>query len=476
MLMGKIPKSQQAVDGVGTIPHGLLNDMILGIQERIGSSESNETILDQMETEHLRFKNVEFISGNYSIHTTSEREWLLVAEGKLEHFQPPVTQDVDARRRVPAEWWTDARQTGYLHSDVTDDKERSRRVVAQLAAENDLSVEEVIAIILYTGPMYVVYNAILERFPPQIFDLFHGGFKTTILVVDSALRKLSQKKFLSILYRGTGGRHRIPDQFWQGDGFVLPGFTSTSSNKIESLKYSGAMHHDRPHYAVFRFVAKDGKSIPAAGVKALSQFPHEQEYTVPPLSFVEPTVPIQVDIVMFEGKEVPVISATITASVQTLPSASALVTLTYLGSSLLKHATNSSTESHMWERIERHSDFVREIKKNRAPQQLLKLWAHADASTSNARIAASYASAWNFISKALLPLNHNLLVAARRPLASREDDRPSQKHKLVARSSLTTLLLLRMLAHGESTTVRELQERVARRVHTRGTIVVSNIT
>lgn len=436
-----------------------------------------------METEHLHFGNDEFISSNYSIRTTSEREWELVAEGKLEYFQHPVTQDADVRRRVPAEWWTDASQTGYLHSDVTDDKERSRRVVAQLAAENDLSVEEVIAIILYTGPMYVVYNAILERFPPQIFDLFRGGFKTTILVVDSALKKLSQKFFQGSSYRGTGGRHRVPDQFWKGDGFVLPGFTSTSSSKIESLKYSGAKHHDRPHYAVFRFEGKDGKSLPAAGVKALSQFPHEQEYIVPPLSRVDPTVPIQVDIEMFEGKEVPVISATITASVQTLPSASALVTLTYLGRSLLKHATISSTESHMWERIERHFDFVREIKKNTAPRQLLKLWAHADASTSNARIAASYASAWNKISKALLPVNHNLLVAARRPLASREDNRPSQKHKLVARSYLTTLLILRML-DGESTgapatvrgDVRKSQERVARRVHTRGTIVVSNIT
>ncbi len=260
---------------------------------------------------------------------------------------------------------------------------------------------------------------------------------------------------------------------------MLFGFTSSSSDKLESLKYSGAILHDRPHAAVFRFEAKDGKSLPAAGVQALSQFPHEKEYLFPPLSLVEPTVPLQVVTEMFAGKCVPVISATITASAHTLPSASALVTLTYLGSSFLEHTTISSTESHMWERIEQYSLFVREIKKNRTQPQLLKLWTHADASTSNARIAASHASALYFLSEVLHPLNHSLLVAARRPLASRDDDRPSQKHKLVARSSLTTLLILRMFARAEimaRKTVTDFQKHVARRVHPRETIVVSNLT
>lgn len=498
MLIGKIPQNQLAVDGVGTIPHGLFNDMTLGIQERIGVSESNATILDQMEAEHrdLRFRNVEFVSGNYSIRTDPEREWELVAAGNLKHFQHPVAQDTYIRRRVPAYWWRDESQTGYLHSNITDDNERSIRVVAQLAAENDLSVEEVIAVILYTGPMYappppalffcnsldmyVVYNAILERFPPNIFHLFDGGFNTTILVIDSALKKLSQKVFLSSSYRGTGGRHRVPDQFWNGDGFVLFGFTSTSCSKVESLKYSGALLPDRPHAAVFRFEAKDGKSLPAAGVEGLSQFPHEKEHLFPPLSLVAPTVPLQVVTEMFAGKSVPVISATITASAHTLPSASALVTLTYLGSSFLEHTTiPSTTGSRMWERIEHYSHFVREIKKNRSQPQLLKLWAHADSSTSNARVAASHATALFFLSKVLHPLDHNLLAVARRPLASREDDRPSQKHKLVARSSLATLLILRMFEHVETMarmTVTDVQKRVARRVHPRETIVVTNLT
>ncbi|MFN9939198.1 MAG: hypothetical protein ACK56I_06965, partial [bacterium] len=58
-----------------------------------------------------------------------------------------------------------------------------------------LCEEEVIAIVLYTGPMFQIYNTILRRYPAEKFKLFEEGdnqFSTTIFVLVSAVQKLSR--------------------------------------------------------------------------------------------------------------------------------------------------------------------------------------------------------------------------------------------------------------------------------------------
>ncbi len=65
----------------------------------------------------------------------------------------------------------------------------------------------VIALILYTGPMFVVYNSILRRFPLDIYTVFSRGgnlFSTTIFVLVSAVQKISTRMSLPLgtkLYR-----------------------------------------------------------------------------------------------------------------------------------------------------------------------------------------------------------------------------------------------------------------------------------
>jgi hypothetical protein len=109
---------------------------------------------------------------------------------------------------------------------------------------------EVISLLMYSGPMFEIYNAILRRFPADKFEVFNrhdNTFSTTIFVLVSAIQKLSQHMFVPQtmrLYRGFNSLD-MPDSFFDTDengcsGFVDWGFMSTSSNKAVAVKYSGA--------------------------------------------------------------------------------------------------------------------------------------------------------------------------------------------------------------------------------------------
>ena len=74
---------------------------------------------------------------------------------------------------------------------------------------------------LYTGPMFEVYNAVLRRFPKEVYERFAGGgnrFATTIHVLVSAVVKIARVMKLPPgleLFRGLGGLAELPDSFYQ---------------------------------------------------------------------------------------------------------------------------------------------------------------------------------------------------------------------------------------------------------------------
>ncbi len=54
---------------------------------------------------------------------------------------------------------------------------------AKLIAACGLREEEMVALVLYTGPMYLVYNARLRGFPAQVKAALKGNrYETTILL------------------------------------------------------------------------------------------------------------------------------------------------------------------------------------------------------------------------------------------------------------------------------------------------------
>ena len=87
-----------------------------------------------------------------------------------------------------------------------------------------------------------VYNAILRRFPSDVYGKFAAGgnlYATTIHVLASAVVKIARVMKLPPgleLFRGLGGRMGLPDSFRGADahgrrGYTEFGFLSTTSDK-----------------------------------------------------------------------------------------------------------------------------------------------------------------------------------------------------------------------------------------------------
>jgi hypothetical protein len=98
-----------------------------------------------------------------------------------------------------------------------------------------------------------VYNAILRRYPTDVFDKFSAGgnlFATTIHVLVSAVIRLARATRLPSgleLYRGLGGRMELPDSFLRVDangcrGYAEWGFLSTTSNKAVAVEVPPCPH------------------------------------------------------------------------------------------------------------------------------------------------------------------------------------------------------------------------------------------
>jgi ankyrin repeat protein len=254
-------------------------------------------------------------TGNYDTTTTPEAEWLVVTnEGKAKEASVPP-------RRVRT---------------VKDIMENEA-----IVKEAGLREEEVMALLLYTGPMFAKYNASLRRFPADRVEALRGNkYTTTIYCVVSGIIKLSRKMKLPAdrkAYRGLGGLD-LPEAFLKMDehgvrGGVEFGMLSTTLDRSVAVELPTAAPnnctphleplfssrtHANPcfprrkadhllafpptfHGRLRRNVAVQyaGKSIPTvfeiglgaidrgASVSFLSQYPGEEEILLPPRSYLE---------------------------------------------------------------------------------------------------------------------------------------------------------------------------------------------
>ncbi len=76
---------------------------------------------------------------------------------------------------------------------------------------------EVAGLRLYSGPMFVLYNAVLRGFPERDVSALRGNrYETTIFTITSGITKLSKVSDVPpnrLLFRGLGGMV-LPRQFW----------------------------------------------------------------------------------------------------------------------------------------------------------------------------------------------------------------------------------------------------------------------
>jgi hypothetical protein len=232
-----------------------------------------------MENEHKNQLDSDqiFVTTNYAISTTPRNEWEIVL------LCDASRADMREQRRIPR---------------ISDLME------LQISKDSQLEETEVIAVVMYTGPMasdkhsfritlscllifscnfeqFQVYNTILRRWPKERYgELEKGGniYTTTIYVLMSSVMKIAREVRLPsglTLFRGLGGDRTFPPFFYTTDakgrkGVLEWGFMSTTASKEIAIKYSGIVE-GKPFPTIFEIAP--GSVDRGAIITAFSQYP-----------------------------------------------------------------------------------------------------------------------------------------------------------------------------------------------------------
>ncbi len=229
--------SKFSLDGAYVGRYATLEDFYNGPEALIGTPNPN--IEKGMETEHCFRENakVEFRTTNYNIVTYPQLEWEFVVDPK-EGTEYPHTPS-DKSKWKPDKVWSNENPDGWK-GDRGRDPIRLEAFLGGTTGSNGLELfspeevtrleearkevkraglkkPEVLGLRLYTGPLFVTYNAVLRGFPQSDVENLRGNkFETSIFVIASGITKLSKVTGIPenrCLYRGLGGMI-LPRQFW----------------------------------------------------------------------------------------------------------------------------------------------------------------------------------------------------------------------------------------------------------------------
>jgi hypothetical protein len=146
---------------------------------------------------------------------------------------------------------------------------------------------------LYTGPMYVKYNAALRGIEGNAFmqgnwtKLCKGNrYTTTLHVINSAVVKLAKLQPAAKVYRGVSGG-MLPSEFWKPNehnvrGGCEYGFLSTTTDSSVATDYASSGGKSAIVFEIAMGLVDRGASL-----SWLSQYPHEEEILFAPLTGVE---------------------------------------------------------------------------------------------------------------------------------------------------------------------------------------------
>ena len=147
--------------------------------------------------------------------------------------------------------------------------------------------------------MFVIYNAILRRYPADIYKVYEiadNKFPTTIFVLVSAVQKLSRCMNIpsgTLLYRGLGGSMELPDTFFvPSDNCMTPNalgycefaFMSTTQDRSVAVQYSG-VRDNKPKASIMEIHPNSVDR--GADISEFSQYSREKEFLIVPYSFVQ---------------------------------------------------------------------------------------------------------------------------------------------------------------------------------------------
>jgi hypothetical protein len=151
--------SKFVMDGAFVGRFATLDDFYKGPEARIGAP--NPRIQEGMSNEHCVRSNAEryFVSSNYNIFTCPRQEWeFVVCPNRNFHY--PHTPIERERWPVGVEWrGHHGRSVIHINDFV------QRRDVKERIMKASLQLVEVIAVRLYSGPMFVMVRPLPELFP-----------------------------------------------------------------------------------------------------------------------------------------------------------------------------------------------------------------------------------------------------------------------------------------------------------------------
>ncbi|EKX47156.1 hypothetical protein GUITHDRAFT_107067 [Guillardia theta CCMP2712] len=237
-----------------------------GLDGTIGLPAIN--VKEAMELEHSSLET--FITGNYQLRTCPAEEWEFVVSPSEARKYPGEESEEDPGGRKRC-----------LLSELMQ---------SPLVAASGLTEEELIALRLYTGPMYMLYNEVLRGALHRKKQKGQFSYVTTIHMINSGILKLASASPLPPgrkVYRGLSGM-RLPECFFVDDasgcrGGVELAFMSTTVNFDVALQYTGS----RDSLLPIIFEISMGQVDRGASLHWLSQYPEENEVLLPPLSNLE---------------------------------------------------------------------------------------------------------------------------------------------------------------------------------------------
>lgn len=239
-------------DGAFSMAFGGIGAFYQGLEGLVGSPSHSIDV--GMEAEHCDSVDSKspFVVDNYGTETTSHIEFMFVKapENGLQKLGLSVwPQEEKLKLNVKLR---DLIRKPRPLSDFTLQLEAINEELKG-ASTAPVTLAEMIACRLYTGPLFVKYNSTLRKFTgvglfeDQCASLCLGNpYTTTLHTINSGLIKLSKLTAAQTVYRGIRDGI-LPDQFWNEDGLKLRcgvdyAFCSTTLNRQIAEEYSNSTH------------------------------------------------------------------------------------------------------------------------------------------------------------------------------------------------------------------------------------------
>jgi hypothetical protein len=263
--------------------------------------------------------DVAFITTNYGGNRTTPREeWLHVFDPHSAPALPagtgPGGRALGMRKKVPWEFFKTNILTELRKSWLAigwDAKAEKLLDGGQAALDRELQIEdgELIALRLYTGPCFMIYNTVLRALgnpdAPGVVPAYDGNFSgqdvrgryvTTLHALNHGCIKFARLSVAKEVHRGFAGM-KLPESFEFPDennvrGGGEFGFMSTTADRDVALGYTAGHAGE----ARTLLTAKMNLASRAAFIAYLSQYPAEKELLWPPMCGIEVTAePVTID-------------------------------------------------------------------------------------------------------------------------------------------------------------------------------------